>query len=334
MTQKHRRSIAPGLSAIAAVLALHATPVAAQETAPPTTTTDIAPAPTPDPVPVASDPLAPETQADVTATAAAPTESTQSTRTSRAATRPAARAGAPRPTRSAAAPAASTPAPAAEPAAPVAAEPAAMMPPPPPVAEPAPAPAPEPVASDTMEDILPIAGAAGAGVLALAGLGVAMRNRRRRCEEEDEWAYEETIASEPAVADPEPVMARPGPEPAAVVAPVAASAMATPRHDGTVRAKPSGDNVSAFAWGNQSFAKRPEPKADPISVKQTAVNLPEGFDVSRFGRHVQAAYQGPTPENPSLSLKNRLRRASFFDKVERDTGKPHPLVSGELEHQH
>jgi hypothetical protein len=42
-----------------------------------------------------------------------------------------------------------------------------------------------------------------------------------------------------------------------------------------------------------------------------------GFDISRFGRHVQAAYRGPTPDNPSLSLKNRLRRASFFDQQER-----------------
>jgi len=45
--------------------------------------------------------------------------------------------------------------------------------------------------------------------------------------------------------------------------------------------------------------------------------LPPGFDVSRFGRHVQAAYRGPTADNPSLSLKRRLKRASFFDMKER-----------------
>jgi hypothetical protein len=46
--------------------------------------------------------------------------------------------------------------------------------------------------------------------------------------------------------------------------------------------------------------------------------LPNGFDISRFGRHTQAAYLGPTPDNPSASLKHRLRRASFFDQRERE----------------
>lgn len=41
------------------------------------------------------------------------------------------------------------------------------------------------------------------------------------------------------------------------------------------------------------------------------------IDVSRYGRHVQAAYAGPTPDNPSLSLKRRLKRARFFDQRER-----------------
>jgi hypothetical protein len=46
--------------------------------------------------------------------------------------------------------------------------------------------------------------------------------------------------------------------------------------------------------------------------------LPNGFDLSRFGRHTRAAYRGPTPDNPSLSLRHRLRRASFFDQRERE----------------
>ena len=33
---------------------------------------------------------------------------------------------------------------------------------------------------------------------------------------------------------------------------------------------------------------------------------------------VQRAYRGPSANNPSVSLKNRLRRAAFFDKRERD----------------
>lgn len=41
--------------------------------------------------------------------------------------------------------------------------------------------------------------------------------------------------------------------------------------------------------------------------------LPNGFDLSRFGPHTQAAYRGPTEDNPSLSLKKRLKIASFRD---------------------
>jgi len=32
--------------------------------------------------------------------------------------------------------------------------------------------------------------------------------------------------------------------------------------------------------------------------------------------HVDRAMLGPTPDNPSLSLKKRLKRAAFFDKRE------------------
>ena len=43
--------------------------------------------------------------------------------------------------------------------------------------------------------------------------------------------------------------------------------------------------------------------------------------------HVDRARRGPTPDNPSLSLKTRLKRAAFFDKRERDVaeGKAEPL---------
>ena len=33
--------------------------------------------------------------------------------------------------------------------------------------------------------------------------------------------------------------------------------------------------------------------------------------------HVDRARRGPTPDNPSLSLKKRLKRAAFFDQRER-----------------
>jgi hypothetical protein len=58
-----------------------------------------------------------------------------------------------------------------------------------------------------------------------------------------------------------------------------------------------------------------EPAVSPAA--NAGNNLPEGFDLSRFGPHVQAAYRGPTPDNPSLSLRHRLRRAAAMDQRER-----------------
>ena len=57
--------------------------------------------------------------------------------------------------------------------------------------------------------------------------------------------------------------------------------------------------------------------AAPVAAVRTdapRTKLPNGFDLSRFGPHVRAAYQGPTPDNPSLSLKYRLRRAAAMDQ--------------------
>ena len=43
--------------------------------------------------------------------------------------------------------------------------------------------------------------------------------------------------------------------------------------------------------------------------------------------HVDRAMRGPTPDNPSLSLKKRLKRAAFFDKRDREVaeGKAEPV---------
>jgi hypothetical protein len=71
------------------------------------------------------------------------------------------------------------------------------------------------------------------------------------------------------------------------------------------------------------------PEAEPVVVAKATPTpktargrmpktLPNGFDISRFGRHTQAAYLGPTEDNPSFSLKRRLKRASFFDQRERE----------------
>jgi hypothetical protein len=148
-----------------------------------------------------------------------------------------------------------------------------------PVSEPAPAPvaqmasAPSTMASaptastNSQDDALEIAGAAGAAVLLLAGSAFALYRRNRRGDEDEYEAYE--VA--PVMVENEPVAM---PATATVAPPIAAP-------------------------------------------QQTDGTLPDGFDLSRFGPHVQAAYRGPTADNPSLSLKTRLKRARFFDMRER-----------------
>jgi len=59
---------------------------------------------------------------------------------------------------------------------------------------------------------------------------------------------------------------------------------------------------SAFNWG--------EPRqADPM------VERPNG-KMANGETWVERAYRGPTPDNPSLSLRKRLKRAAFFDARE------------------
>jgi len=60
------------------------------------------------------------------------------------------------------------------------------------------------------------------------------------------------------------------------------------------------------------------PESDGLPPDRPLEDLPADFD--RFGPHVQAAYRGPTPDNPSLSLKTRLKRARFFDERDRKAG--------------
>ena len=49
-------------------------------------------------------------------------------------------------------------------------------------------------------------------------------------------------------------------------------------------------------------------------MTENTPDAPSGSDES----HVDRAMRGPTPDNPSLSLKTRLKRANFFDKRDRD----------------
>lgn len=277
MTKYHH--VRPALTAIAAVLALSSTPLAAQETVPEADTSLTAATPAAEPVatPVetpAADPLAPA-EAE-TAPAAAPVARSTATRSSRAATRTAA-------------PARTAPARAA----PVAAAPAATTAESVTRVEPLVAPTPEALAAAPMtpevappvetsdaaisaDTMLPIAGAAGLGIVALAGFGMAMRRRRKDGHVvRDDWH--------------EPAMTRQVAEPVAARPITATSGSVTPQAE-----RP------AFAWGNMA----------PVAAAAAPA-------AARNESRIEAAYRGPTPDNPFLSLKKRLRRAAFFDQRER-----------------
>jgi hypothetical protein len=133
------------------------------------------------------------------------------------------------------------------------------------------------------DEALPIAGAAGLGLLALGAIGLAVQGRRRRREERaHQLANQQYLADHPMESTPdahEPVLASAG-------------------HPGMASAVPG---------------------AALTDVPRT--RLPKDFDLSRFGPHVQAAYRGPTEDNPSLSLKHRLRRAAAMDqRARQDAG--------------
>jgi hypothetical protein len=120
----------------------------------------------------------------------------------------------------------------------------------------------------------------GGGALALLVLGIAAFVISRRRRRADEWQGD--WADEPEAIEEEAMLAAPviHEEEPAMVAP------------------------SAFTWG-------PRPEATGQAGDPDDDRLPGESWVER-------AYRGPSANNPSVSLKNRLRRAAFFDKRERD----------------
>ncbi len=271
-----------GGTALAAVLALSATPAFAQEATPQITVPQeqaapaaaapvtVAPVTTPAPV-VTPDPLAAEPAAE-SATTPGTTEAAPAATTAKKATAKPAPAKAT--ARTTSAPRAS-----AAPAPPLAAPVDATLPAEVPVIDPpipvaplaaAPAPAPEAAPVETASnDALPIALGAGLGLLALGGAAFALRRRRRDVVEDEVIMTEPTIARTPApVVRPEPVMA----------------------------------DRSAFSWGTPAAAAG---AATATSTRSSGKSW------------VERAQDGPTPENPFLSLKKRLQRAAFYDQRER-----------------
>ena len=287
--------IRPGLTAIAAVLALSSTSLPAQ-TADPVTAS---PAPiAADPVPVSAAPasVAPETAplatvaADPLAAATANTRTRTKTKTAATATarkvatrtvartttravsnaapvdaRTAARTVSPVAAKAATPATVSMPIASAETAAPVTTLTST------PVAPAAPARVAETTTTTAPTDqTLPIVGA-GAAALALAGAGFALSRRRRRRDEE-QFAEEAYIPADERVA--ESIMA---------------------------------ERVIA-----------PEPRFAPSPAIVATPTLPAAFDARDLSPRIQAAYAGPSEDNPSLSLRKRLKRATALDQMERN----------------
>jgi hypothetical protein len=148
--------------------------------------------------------------------------------------------------------------------------------------------APEPEASKPTLKVDDTTIMLGGGALALLALGGAGVALARRRRDEDEDMMEETVTEEPMVIEPEPAS----------------------RHDMVYEEQPAIIAPSAFAWGNEQPAER--------SVE--AERRPGESWVER-------AYRGPTADNPSLSLRKRLKRANFFDARERRVaaGKAEPV---------
>lgn len=280
MTQ-HFKHARLATTAIAAALAFTSTPLLAQEAAPPPVTDQPAA-----PAEPSADPLAPESApAETTAT---PTASKAAPAKAKAAPTVRKTASTTRSTTVRSVTRSQSPAPAPVAEAPATVPPATatapavpeITPGPMPVAEPTPA--VEPATQTAAIDMDEALPIAGGAALGLFLLGgvAAVRRRQRRKQEDADEAAKLAFID---AAEHEHTLAEP------VVA-----RTTVPQHD-------------------------PIPPTAPIAGAPTT-DLPEGFDLSRFGRHVQAAYQGPTEDNPSLSLKHRVRRASFLDQQERRTG--------------
>lgn len=310
-------------TAIAAVLAMSSTALLAQDATPPDTSVDtpvtapdpLAPASTPEPIvapeaaPVTT--ATPEAEPAAKATTTRTTKATNARRTT-ATARPASR---PAPATAVAV----TPAPAVAGTEPLSAAPVAEIAPIVPPAEPV---AVEPAASrQAQSGVFMAIAAAGLVLAALIATLVALRSRRRRREALlDEQVYETEVVAEPAPAmtiEPEPVMTiEPALEPAFVAAPgvaavttVAATAV-EPKLEPEVMAAAVAELEPEAVAEAVAEAHEPSPEIDgPVT------EIPEGFDLSRFGPHTQAAYQGPTEDNPSLSLKHRLRKAAGMDQM-------------------
>ena len=294
MTKATLHTQTSALPAIAAALALLSTPAPGQQVQPaPSQPTTDASAPSPQAVP--------DTQATPAESTATATDAPDSTATTAA--KPKAARAAPkrvaigtkvtarnrvRTTNVSAAPVTAAPKAAAASATPTPAPAASTV-----AAQTGPKPAAPPPATraaGSNDTALELGGGAIA-LLALGGAALAIARRRRR---EEEWYGEEATNEEYAE-------------------PVAATEAEPLEEHPVAREQPAIIAPSAFAWGSR-------PQGEPEAAG-------DGSDRRPGESWVERAYRGPSPANPSASLRARLKRAAFFDKREREVaaGKAEPV---------
>jgi hypothetical protein len=161
-------------------------------------------------------------------------------------------------------------------------------------------PAPKAAPSKGNDMALELGGGAAA-VLALGGAAFAITRRRRKADEAQDWYSNEEYAEPVAATEPQPAET---------------GSMRETRAEAIPADQPETAGRSAFAWGD-----RPAPEDRGANSD----------DDRRPGETwVERAYRGPTPNNPSVSLRHRLKRAAFFDKREREVaeGRAAPMDPG------
>lgn len=122
-------------------------------------------------------------------------------------------------------------------------------------------------------------GGGAVALLALGAIAMGLRSRKRRREDEAAWQYDEEPAPEARADEPLVLSDRKvAEEQPPIVAP----------------------DVSAFAWGGEQRREA------------------AGSDCEDLDSWIDRAKCGPTPDNPSQSLKKRMKRAAFFEKRDRE----------------
>ena len=138
-------------------------------------------------------------------------------------------------------------------------------------------------------------GAGAVGILALGGIAFALTRRRREDAVIDEYDGYEPVNVEAEEAVDQPVTRVATSEPESSPGLVTSSLRASP--------------VAAYFADPPAFNWNEQPSGETATQS----------DDRRPGESwTERAHRGPSADNPSMSLKKRLKRAAFFDKRDRE----------------